>query len=291
MLLPEEQLVYSTEVLGGVAKNRAIALTNRRFIMVEDGFRSNYTSIFYSDITDVSTEKRTLGLEIMLRANGVEGHVSFGLRNIDNAAEVCERINMHVRAIRGGAATQSVMQSQAGGYSTEVQLYAAPSREKAYIGMETAKALARRETVAPVVIDEQKARSEIAKAYVGNIGKKGAIVGGRAIILAGGVSSVALSYILKGIKKGMPVLVEKARSSMNGLVVIYSGRKAVKVEGIDLGGYRIAARTGTFSYDFSSGNLNGTAAVGSEERRKKLDQNDLYMFSHRRVREGFGNLN
>ena len=289
LLLPEEQLVYSTEVLGGVAKNRAIALTNRRFIMVEDGFRSNYTSIFYSEITDVSAEKRIRRLEIMLRASGIDEPVSFALRDMDSAAEVCEKINMHIRAIRSSAKGQSALQVQEAGYSDEAQLYAVQQREKAYIGFVEARALARMEKAEPISLNlnEQRGRSEIAKAYVGSIGKKGIVVGGRAIVLAGGVGNVTLSFILNGIKKGMPVLIEKAKWSVNGLMTVYSGRQTRKADMVDLGGYRIAARTGAFSYNFSDGSLNGIAAIGGRSKSKALDQNDLKIFSHRRVREGF----
>ena len=293
LLLPEEQLVYSTEVLGGVAKNRAIALTNRRFIMVEDGFKSNYTSIFYSDITDVSAEKRIRRLEIMLRASGIDEPVSFALRDMDNAAEVCEKINMHIRAIRSKADAQSTRQmwERGTGYSTEAQLYTVRQKENVYIGLSEMKTLVRREAAQPVIIEEQSSKGKIVKTYFSGIGKMSTLAGGKVIVLAKGAGGVTLSYVLKGIKKGMPVLIDMARGSMNGFVLVYPGRKARNDGAVDLGGYRIAARTGTFSYNFSDGSLNGTVAIGGSGRSKALDQNSLKIFSHRRVREGFNGLN
>ncbi len=292
LLLPEEQLVYSTEVLGGVAKNRAIALTNRRFIMVEDGFKSNYTSIFYSEITDVSAEKRIRRLEIMLRASGINGPVSFGLRDMDSAAEVCEKINMHIRATRGRADAQCTMPAwdRVGNYSKEAQLYAVKQTQNAYIGLAEMKTLVRREDAAPVIIEEQNGRGKVVKAYFSSIGRRGTFAKGKAIVLAKGAGGATISYVLKGIKKGMPTLVNMGKSSMNGFVLIYRGRKD-KTDEVDLGGYRIAARTGAFSYNFSDGSLNGIAAIDGSSRSKTLNQNDLKIFSHRRVREGFGSTN
>jgi hypothetical protein len=293
LLLPEEQLVYSTEVLGGVAKNRAIALTNRRFIMIEDGFKSNYTSIFYSEITDVSAEKRIRRLEIMLRASGINEPVSFGLRDMNSAAEVCEKINMHIRATRGRTNAQSAMPAwdRVANYTNEAQLYAVKQTQNVYIGLAEMKTLVRRETATPVIIDEQNSKGKVVKAYFSSVGRKSTFASGKAIVLAKGVGNATLSYILKSIKGGMPVLIDIARGSMNSFVLIYPGRKARKDDGVDLGGYRIAARTGAFSYNFLDGSLNGIAAIDGRGRSKTLNQNDLKIFSHRRVRESFGSTN
>ncbi|MEM3841606.1 MAG: PH domain-containing protein [Candidatus Micrarchaeaceae archaeon] len=300
LLLPEEHMVYSAAVPSSITKSKTIALTNRRFIML-DGY-SDYTSVFYSDIVDISAEKRLLRLDVIIKVSNSAEPIVFRLKNSDVAEEICEKINKCVYEAKLGIESM---------VNTDREVYMAVQTQEAAssvrgIGIEQAKRLARlNETIvieeggnALAKNEEAKSASIQKKASAVQLEKKVSIVGNRVRILAGDYSNKTISMVITGIRKGAPIFasfasaIKTSRKGISSLLPAFGKESSSVLSGIS--GYAAVSKQKTFVYDFKTGRLIGSNALGysrdadATAKKTSLDLNSFMIFSHRRVKEGMG---
>ena len=285
LLLPDEQLIYKVELRGGIA----VTLTNRRFIMLGGGLASEYRSVFYSDIEDVCVEKRLLNLEVSICVKDHPEPISFKLKDEEKAGEICEKINNNVHTAKLGIEKITRTKIEAGAAYVSEQGAYRPYLYESRIDANMVKALERREAV---LVEGQKNYDWAAytKTNAVQLGIKGAIVGGKVLMFAGAAGNKTMSMMINRVRAGMPVIIRAIKLSGKN-AILASGLQSYmnkKVNVTNLAGYTISSHQKPFAYNFRSGALIGEIALDVGKGKKQLEQDDLKIFTHRRVKAGFG---